>query len=763
MTTYHAFSKYDQFDPEKELRKINFLSETGNFADRFSFYFEKLVSSEDQLNFIAADKNQSLAELISQKPKCLSSEVFYTLVLQIMDFNLGLEFQINHAIDFLKTSEQNILSESIVDESNIEKFIFNTLNLRSANGLSLIDNLANDGFLKNINSPLFFAGKTLPVFDQYVRENYYLDTRIDTDQDGFSDQVLVEVTRPKTNNKVPVILCADPYYKGTNEMSEHLNSIEGDLFVKEPGVFKDLGMTDYPEAPTKNMINSLDQPTKRSANQATKDFPLNDYFLARGFAVAYVAGLGTRGSDGMRTTGDAAETITYCHAVKFLSGNEAGSKTRDGAKKIILPWTNGSVAMTGRSYLGTLATATATKNPNGLKTIISESAISNWYDYYRENGLVVAPGGYPGEDADVLALDTYSRWFDGMQYLKTHQLFQNFMDELKNEQDRQTGNYNQFWRDRNYLPEADQIQVDCLYAHGLNDWNVKPINVYNIFHQAKNAKVKVILHQGQHISPHDLASIDYLDLCNLWLTDHLYEKENHVVDMLPPVMVQNNRNPGHWSGLSDWGSKHQKSIKLGSNLFSYTDDLTRIYREKFNQNLTDYESAFALKDEIFKDRCFYKDLNLKEDLVIDGQINLKVKMSTDHETGILSAALYEINASKISTTVTNPVPNRFFQLIPGQERMPLKDFQQKNAAYRLISFGHLNLQNIEGPDRVNQVIANQEIDLTLALQPTIYQLDKNSTLRLVLFGSDMKYTTHVLTPQIYQLDLPNSQIEIPYK
>ena len=31
------------------------------------------------------------------------------------------------------------------------------------------------------------------------------------------------------------------------------------------------------------------------------------------------------------------------------------------------------------------------------------AAISSWYDYYRANGGCVAPGGYQGEDADVLA------------------------------------------------------------------------------------------------------------------------------------------------------------------------------------------------------------------------------------------------------------------------------------------------------------------------------------------------------------------------
>jgi X-Pro dipeptidyl-peptidase len=42
-----------------------------------------------------------------------------------------------------------------------------------------------------------------------------------------------------------------------------------------------------------------------------------------------------------------------------------------------------------------------TTGVEGLKTIIPVSAISNWYDYYRANGLVVAPGTFQGEDLDI--------------------------------------------------------------------------------------------------------------------------------------------------------------------------------------------------------------------------------------------------------------------------------------------------------------------------------------------------------------------------
>lgn len=759
--SYNAYSKFDHFDPDTELEKINLVSNAESFSEQLDFYFGKLTVQKDLLSRIAININQSLADLIDSKPKTIPSEIFYTIILQIMDFHLGLEFQLDHAIEFLQNSGQNILTDQSVDSNNLSKFIFNALNLRSANGLSLIDNLANDGFIGIHKKTIIFAGKSLPMFDQFIKENYFVDTKIDTDGDGFSDRVLVKVTRPKTDEKVPVILCANPYCQGTNEMDNDLNPIKGDIALKKDFNYQEAPITEYPTMPERIIEDGVDQPTKSSSNQESSDFPLNTYFLARGFAVAYVAGLGTRGSDGMRTTGDRAETITYCRAITFLSGNEAGYYTKTGEKKVTLPWTNGSVGMTGRSYLGTLATAAATQNPVGLKTIISESAISNWYDYYRENGLVVAPGGFPGEDADVLALDTYSRWFDGDQYLKTNQQFRQFMAKMKKDQDRETGNYTQFWQDRNYLTEADQIKIDCLYAHGLNDWNVKPINVYNIFHKANNAKVKVILHQGEHISPHDIQSVDYFDLCNLWLTDHLYDMPNKNLDTLPNIMVQDNRNPDLWSNQDTWGSEEVKTVQLGSGKFTYTDDLTQIYHENFNKNLAEYESSFIQKDDVFNEKCFTLDLKLKDNLTIDGQVEVNVNIATNKKTGLLSAALYEINP-KVSKTTTNIVNNRFFQLFADRTYLPLKTFNQEKCAYRLITFGHLNLQNIKGPGTVNQINENEPLNVKLKMQPTIYKLESNSNLRLILFGSDMKYTTQVVTPQNYEINLDESEIKIPF-
>ncbi|HRR93723.1 MAG TPA: CocE/NonD family hydrolase, partial [Bacteroidales bacterium] len=65
-------------------------------------------------------------------------------------------------------------------------------------------------------------------------------------------------------------------------------------------------------------------------------------------------------------------------------------------------WTTGKVGMIGTSYNGTIPFAAATTGVQGLEAIIPVAPNTSYYHYYRSNGLVRSPGGYLGEDVDVL-------------------------------------------------------------------------------------------------------------------------------------------------------------------------------------------------------------------------------------------------------------------------------------------------------------------------------------------------------------------------
>ncbi|MSE24896.1 hypothetical protein GKC32_10650, partial [Lactobacillus curvatus] len=73
---------------------------------------------------------------------------------------------------------------------------------------------------------------------------------------------------------------------------------------------------------------------------------------------------------------------------------------------------------------------------------------------------------------------------------------------------------------RNYLKDVGNIKCDIVMVHGLNDWNVKLKNVFNLYNKLGDVEVtkKLILHQGQHIYINNFQSLDFTDMMNLWLS-----------------------------------------------------------------------------------------------------------------------------------------------------------------------------------------------------------------------------------------------------
>jgi hypothetical protein len=139
------------------------------------------------------------------------------------------------------------------------------------------------------------------------------------------------------------------------------------------------------------------------------------YFYTRGYGIVTSASLGNAfnepNSEGFTNCGDIEETLVVMAIIKWLNGDPGvkGYTSREATTEVVATWCNGSVAMTGASYDGTLPNAAAASGVEGLKAILPVAAISDWYYYYRANGAVVAPGGYQGEDADELTDYTFGR------------------------------------------------------------------------------------------------------------------------------------------------------------------------------------------------------------------------------------------------------------------------------------------------------------------------------------------------------------------
>ncbi len=192
----------------------------------------------------------------------------------------------------------------------------------------------------------------------------------------------------------------------------------------------------------------------------------------------------------------------------------------DGNEQVTAEWSTGRVGMTGTSYNATLAVAAATTGVDGLEAIIPIAPNTSYYHYYRSNGLVRSPGGYLGEDVDVLYDFINSGDPERREWCN-----RSVREETLNaNQDRKSGDYNDFWEVRDYLNHIDGVEAATLMSHGFNDWNVMPEHSFRISQLLKErgVPVQIYYHQGGHGGPPPLA------IMNRWFTRYLYDVDNGV-------------------------------------------------------------------------------------------------------------------------------------------------------------------------------------------------------------------------------------------
>ena len=114
--------------------------------------------------------------------------------------------------------------------------------------------MVSDGLIPEDNDYHYFNGKSLATFsaNNAIREVVYVESRIDSDNDGLPDLIKVNIIRPSYHGKIPAVMTASPYHQGTNDKASDkaLYKMEGELEVKEP---HEITL----EYPTLNLLNLL--------------------------------------------------------------------------------------------------------------------------------------------------------------------------------------------------------------------------------------------------------------------------------------------------------------------------------------------------------------------------------------------------------------------------------------------------------------------------------------------------------------------------
>lgn len=762
---------------KKELQLVGFKTEQ---TDAKKLFYELLkqiqinpTSSsnfQEKLNQLLATNQERLGDFFSTETP-LSAEAFYLVALQLLGFQPTVDFKIDQPLE--SVIKLNLFHHETIDTTNqlIEAW-YDLLNTHGKNDLTLLDSIAAKGYFTKSefvpNQPLFFNGKAQATFlaKDFKYETVYVRTDFDSDFDGKNDLLKVEITRPKTDVKVPVAYTASPYDQGVNDtLGEQLtHNVNQDLTEKVAGEIKLTEPQPLKHGTKQKTTDSTGQATE--THQPKPGYTLNDYLLVRGFASVYVAGIGTIDSDGLQTCGDPQQTASTIAVIEWLHGDRIAFTNRTDGIEIKADWCNGNVAMTGRSYLGTLAIAAATTGVSGLKTIIAEAAISSWYDYYRENGLVVAPGGFQGEDADVLAGETFSRSLRAGDNFKIRPTFDKYLKQMEADQDRVTGSYNQFWNDRNYRNQIKNIKADVMLVHGLNDWNVKLRNPYELWQGIQDLPIqkKLILHQGQHVYINAFPSFDFSDIVNLWLSHELYEIDNHAETILPNLIVQDNVQPDTWYKESNWpnNSTTHKKVQFDREIFK--NDVPQANFLQYSKNPQEWRhQIFNIKDKTLQDNRVVATAEFDKEITINGEVKLQIQVASDTNLGMLSAVLLDYGDAKRLNENPTILARHGVPLGYRWYSDDLREFtlNKKATPFKLISEAHLNLQNRTSPTINEPIEPNHFYNVELKFQPTFYRLPKDRKLAVVLYSTDYEMTNRN-NQQISYGVIPEATLAIPF-
>ena len=314
--------------------------------------------------------------------------------------------------------------------------------------------------------PTFVNGLAQAVFSTNPADWYsgevWVQSSFDSDNDGELDRIHADFSAPMEvvtdGLKVPVVFEDSPYYAGFAPVYSNW------------GVDHELGVPpeSRPLAPFWEAFNT--SPTISTSHEAR--------WVPRGFAVVHAESPGTGHSEGCATSGGTNETLAATAVIDWLNGRAPAFTTRTGDTRAEATWTTGKVGMMGTSYNGTIPEGAATTGVEGLEAIVPISAISDWYDYYRANGMVRAPhsssnptgnnNAVQGEDLDVLVDGVYSR----IDEVGERTICRPMIEYLESHQDRATGNRSGVWQERNYMKDVENVEAATLLAHGNNDFNV---------------------------------------------------------------------------------------------------------------------------------------------------------------------------------------------------------------------------------------------------------------------------------------------------
>lgn len=572
-------------------------------------------------------------------------------------------------------------------------------------------------------APKFIDGEAVkvPEFSDaayWIRHDLWVETEFDSDDDGKLDRMHVDVTRPRQTDsedlKLPVIYETSPYFAGTAPDSD--NSMWSPRH--------EIGATPSPRPPI--------GPFQRSGVRPIISKDLVEEWVPLGFIVVHSSSPGTGLSEGCPTVGGKNESLAPKAVIDWLCGRGKGFTTPDGDEPVHADWSTGKIGMTGTSYNGTLPLAAATTGVDGLEAIIPVAPNTSYYHYYRSNGLVRHPGGYMGEDIDVL----YDFIHSGNPELHDHCNCEVREKTMLANIDRESGDYNDFWAGRDYLNQLDNVHAATLMSHGFNDWNVVPEHSYRIFAALKDRglPVQTYYHQDGHGGPPPMK------MMNRWFTHYLFGVDNGVEKDPRSWIVREGKKHEEPTSYADY--PHPDAAPVDLHLVGGAPQQGKLSMSKEDsqgrETLIDnfsFDGESLAKADWTEHRLIYISPELSAPVHLSGTATIQIRLACDRPATNLSVWLVSL---------------------PWTDRG-----RGGHTNDNLITRGWADPQNAESIRQSKPLVPGKFVDVKFNLQPDDQIIPVGQKIGLLIMASDRDFTLWPDPGTELTIDLPATTLTLP--
>src|SRR3954453_14809768 len=409
----------------------------------------------------------------------------------------------------------------------------------AAGALTLVTLVAGAGAAQ-AQGPVLENGKTKAVYDYKtaIRERVFIpQPGIDQDHNGKDDFVTADILRPAEasgTNRMPAIIDPSPYYTTVCRGNESQC------------------MADW------------------NGDHVNDRWPLfyDNYFVPRGYAYILAQMNGTAYTQhGCPMHGGPTDIAGEKSVVDWLNGRVKGySAASLTATEKVADWHNGSSAMIGKSYDGTLSNGVAATGVEGLKTIVPVSAISAWYNYSRTGGVRHNTNYPAGLNGNVTTAGGTANP-PGVTLPDRRPACTAVNNDISNDANVDTGDgdshgdINTFWKDRDYNLNLSKIKASVFATHGYQDDNVRMDHEGMWWDALEKAGVehKLWLMDTGHTDPFESRRSVWVDTLHRWFDHYLYSVNNGI-EKEPRVTIEESKDT--WKDYTNWPIDGTKTVDL---------------------------------------------------------------------------------------------------------------------------------------------------------------------------------------------------------